>query len=560
MNQDQQREIPKTPQKAAEEALSATFAMPFIRTMADDLLEASRGTPPVVQQVPVNGVTPQRNAEPNNAPEVFYGDPRKANIPIPQVRIGGVAKSQQQVKGNEVFLPETEKRKGVGLSLVVGVILALVICGGVWGSWLLWPRESGTIADKIPAEAVAFMNVSREKGVLQQVALDSFIGDFGLTKEKLGDSWNNIVYVALPGASPSEPIKMLLVDGQAPQTDNPNIVVKTLASGATALIEAAQSGRVDGLSNKPLGKTNDFRRLVGKLPQGNEYLYIRQGQVPTFLKSYVYLPIDVDYSTLITFASEMKQGTVAVYGMNNGPKKKVSNEQVVWQNMLKPVPVSVVAAAGHNNLEANVDEWRLGQSNNAKMQDFLNALNARSKTLTDLKNVTTGRYVAGSLRETIDGFAVIELKENSRETAVAGMNGLEEAFNKLGQLIGNASYADASFGETSYKDVTIRFVNFGDANHTFDYAVLDNLLVVSTSKDSMFELINTYQNQDQGASFMSLLAGLNAGAGQWQYVRLDSAATSKVPALWVTIFRPFAFLYIEPSSTPQAFSGIVAIP
>mgnify|MGYP006281242327 CR=1 FL=1 len=50
--------------------------------------------------------------------------------------------------------------------------------------------------------------------------------------------------------------------------------------------------------------------------------------------------------------------------------------------------------------------------------------------------------------------------------------------------------ATESFQDNTYKEVPIRYINFPDSDLTIDYAVVDDKLVITTSKASMFEVID----------------------------------------------------------------------
>jgi len=47
-----------------------------------------------------------------------------------------------------------------------------------------------------------------------------------------------------------------------------------------------------------------------------------------------------------------------------------------------------------------------------------------------------------------------------------------------------------NFKDNTYKEVAIRYINFPDPNLTIDYALFGNLFILSTSKESMYEIID----------------------------------------------------------------------
>jgi len=47
-----------------------------------------------------------------------------------------------------------------------------------------------------------------------------------------------------------------------------------------------------------------------------------------------------------------------------------------------------------------------------------------------------------------------------------------------------------SFQDNLYKNISIRYLNFPDSALTIDYAIVNDLLIITTSKESMYEIIN----------------------------------------------------------------------
>ncbi|KKS26107.1 MAG: hypothetical protein UU87_C0003G0027 [Parcubacteria group bacterium GW2011_GWA2_42_11] len=54
-----------------------------------------------------------------------------------------------------------------------------------------------------------------------------------------------------------------------------------------------------------------------------------------------------------------------------------------------------------------------------------------------------------------------------------------------------------SFLDNIYKNVTIRYINLPDSSLTIDYAIVDRLLLITTSKASMYAVIDRLQNTTQ---------------------------------------------------------------
>ncbi len=51
--------------------------------------------------------------------------------------------------------------------------------------------------------------------------------------------------------------------------------------------------------------------------------------------------------------------------------------------------------------------------------------------------------------------------------------------------------ATEEFQDNTYKGVTVRYINFPTSDLSVDYAIIDNKLIITTSKDSMYAVIDT---------------------------------------------------------------------
>ncbi|MDO8512823.1 MAG: hypothetical protein Q7S57_06140 [bacterium] len=581
MNQQQNQQPQNNElQKKAEDALSATFVMPVIRTMADDLLEVSKGVSvPVTAEAPVVVVKTVQQPTVSVMPVVRQTSTaqkppvsRPAVFPIPSV-------TPKPIVGNTVAMPSVTTqadKKSFFVSMLLGGGTAVIIAAVIFAVYIFWPKKTSTIADKIPAETIAFVSIKRGSGALENVVLPKILASMGLDSNALGTKWSDLVYVVIPGSTSSEPVSFLMTDDASSISlgENSNFVLKNLANGNGAIVDAKEAGRLDGLSGKSLGDNGDFRALSSKLPASPEYIYLGPGESASMLSVFSLLTKEQSPAYLFAVAPSTEGGkTFSLMGTNGSNENFVKN-QISWETPIKAIPASIIALAGHGSLSASAEQWRQVQSNNPQMQGFLNALTAQVKTSDALKANLADNFVVGTLANTTpipDGIAVLPLKDGTSALVKEQvstlfkvkisvlvkeqMSSLEDALKLLGPLIGGAPYSDVVFEDNIYKDVAIRYVNFGDPSRSLDYAIVDSLLLVSTSKTSMEQMIDAYKGDAE--NFANNFALQSTGQADWQYMRLDENTVGRLPTALKTMLSGFTSTYFEPIKT-GVFTGNIA--
>jgi hypothetical protein len=78
------------------------------------------------------------------------------------------------------------------------------------------------------------------------------------------------------------------------------------------------------------------------------------------------------------------------------------------------------------------------------------------------------------------------LKEQLRFWEETMFNDLKNMF--LGEIPKGA--ATSKFNDNIYKEIPIRYINFPEPDLTIDYAIINNLFVLTTSKESMYKIID----------------------------------------------------------------------
>ena len=554
MNQQQNQQPSNELQKQAEAELSATFAMPPIRTMADDLLEVSRGvtvpvsaeipaTPPKVVSQPVEPAISSVSKQPV-APQ--RQPVTKSATPPAPIQV------QKMPVGNTVAMPNVSKESGKKsflISMFVGVGVALIMFVAVLAGYIYWPKKTNTIADKIPADAVAFVSIKRGSGALEMAVLPKILDAMGLSSDAIGSKWNDLAYVVIPGSTASESVGFLMIDDASAINlgDNSNHVLKNLANGNTAIVLDKDSGRLDGLSDKGMGDNADFRVLSKKLPASPEYIYFGSGESASMLSSFALLTKEQSPAQLFAVTPSVDGGKFLPVMVAKSVDEKFNKNQLSWEMLIKAIPVSNIALSGYGSLSEGVDKWRQSQSNNPQMQTFLNALNGQDAVIEALRANLGPNFIVGSLVNASpipDGIAVMPIKDGTTALVQAQMTNLEDVLKLLGPLVGGAPYDGVVFEEANYRDVVIRYVNFGDARRSIDYAIVDSLLLVSTSKTSIEQMIDAYKGDVE--NFSAKFTAQSTGQVDWQYIRMDEKVLNGLPVSLKTMLSGVTSTYFEP--------------
>lgn len=527
-------------------AASAAFVLPVIRTMADDLAAKEKGG------FPEDVVAPPTDATAVPA------------LPLPPRRGGGA--------GKNIALPTSiRSTSAVWYPIVLGVVVALVIAGGGWAAWTFLPRPAGGILDEIPADALAFVTIKRGTPVLEEKLLPKLTQVLGMTPEELGGAWEEVAYVLIPGGSPSEPVPFLLVhapDAQALPRAAENMTVKKLPSGSVAIIETSSAGRLAAVSSSAIGGDGEFRQLSSLLPLSPVRYYLREGQSGALLTPFSFPNISQKVSDTVVLALLPRDNdgkVVAVAGARSEKQPGISPFSN-WDGLLRALPVTAIGSVGRANFGTDFDLWRAASSGNPSLQDFFRLLSQQGPTLDGLRAHLAGPYLVGTLVTgepgVRDGFVVLTLNEDAQPQTRQSLGILEDAFRQLSSFIAGSTFPGAVFEESVYRDVTIRFVNFGGPERTLDYAVVDNSLVVTTSRDSMRLVIDVLRKANDKTSvaddrkFQSLSGVISAGS--WSYLRPDATVRAELPKGFQALLAGFQDLYIQFVSE-QTFTGAATL-
>lgn len=526
--------------------------LPPIRTMADDLASAERG------------------------------ESGASEFPVSAPRLPGTPRGTTTAHAQPIALPlRTPARPGRHRAMLWSfVVFAVVVLGlGTFGVFTFVSKVSGTVADAVPAEAVAFASVRLGQGGTEPFVSVVLAGFPGLTSERLQGA-TDVAYVLLPGSSPAEPVAALLVRG-LPTVDlsaSPTLSTKTLPGGVL-LVETAHRGRVEGLTGKVWGREIEFRRLLrGMSLTAPVLMAFRSSALGTLLQPFVFHPVFADAALALTLMPNEGTSTARVQG-------RVSREVVtssvpgVQVDVPQRLPRSVILAGLRPNVLSDVTALPASGRLPSSLASVLRVFSEQHEAARAFTDAAAGPWALGVLPTGTpgvrDGVAIIPLKSGSDPRA--SLRTLESFFARLGPYLTGSDLPAAAFSEAEYRGVVVRYVNFGSSARAFDYAVMPDALLLATSRASMAALIDAMHGEGTlvgSPAFTSLSAA--AQGTDWLYLLADQRVRPEVPAalavfhdlLPAVIMRPvgskdlegLAVLSRTPSSAEVSVEGEAGTP
>jgi len=531
---DQQQKPISIDKSKLEKEISGAFVMPAIKTMADDIERIGKG-----------------------GSEKVYVSSQPSPRPV--------ATRQPQASGKNIVLPKAEITESTGFpwgSVVVGLVIALVLFVGGWTALNIFTGKSNTIADKIPVETLAFMSVGKDSGGFKEAIMPKALEAVGASSDSISGNWTRLAYVLIPGSTASEPVPFVLIEGKDAKinVDAAKTATKKLANDVTALIDPTLTGKLDGLAGKFLGKDNGYLDLARRVPKSENYIFIKRSQLGTILSPFVFDSSTSVDGVLISLDNNAGK-LVAVYGVK-GNKDVQQAKEYNWSKVLSSIPTTTLTAAAYPNVAKSIDDWRVKQTDNAQIRDFLSALSSKGEALSALKSKADGPFIVGTLptdkSDQLDAFAIIPVSTDSSSDVIGSMKMLEEALKNVAPLYAGASFPDAQFAEATYGETSIRFINFGSPDRSLDYAVVDSFLVVTTSKNSMYAVVDSIKQKNgigSSGDMSSYLAGSPLG---WFFFNFSGSQSEKLPQALQPYLMPFASMVAQ-IKDQQAFVGSISI-
>lgn len=154
-------------------------------------------------------------------------------------------------------------------------------------------------------------------------------------------------------------------------------------------------------------------------------------------------------------------------------------------------------------------------------------------------------YLQNSINNNQQLGLIITMPDALRETIVLGDPALETGLTSfIPALTGRPNLAPGSFNSGVYNDVPLRYLNLSGSSAALDYAFVDKYLLIATSKEAMFNLLDT-------------VAGKSApltSAPAWQpffsaWGAIPSGESITLSVLDMSALRPF--LPITAGQTPS---------
>lgn len=398
-----------------------------------------------------------------------------------------------------------------------GVLLAVVLVA------VFTPRGTGTVADVLPREAVAFLSV-RGAAASAPSILPRLLEPFsGLTMDDLAGA-RDVTYALFPGASPAEPVPALLVRGLSTLdlAAAPNLTTVPLADG-TLVVAAEQRGRVTGFGRSRWSSDAALRALFRGLPAEADILVgLRASAIGAVLQAFA--PHTVEEPTPLVLAVRGSGDTLTV----DGRVRPVSGGEGGDVSLLGKLPATSIWAAARADLNGDLAAAATGGVPEA-LAVVLRAARGPADRGSLVEGVLAGPWAFAVLPSGTPGVrdAVVVAPLRGDDPSAA-LRGIEGAFLAAGPYLTGMAVPEAVIEETARDGVTIRYVNFGSPARSVDYAVVQQHLVVATSRNSMYAAVDTLRGAAPALAAPGAAAPGTAG-GVPLVVRPAAAIADDVP-------------------------------
>ena len=194
---------------------------------------------------------------------------------------------------------------------------------------------------------------------------------------------------------------------------------------------------------------------------------------------------NVDSVTIIS--SEVTDDNILFTGVNSHPSVNNPNtslDQVVISNI--PTTATFVTA-GINLLQA----IKNAETTNPGILDKAITEEPAVKQLLSLFSQSYSYCIRESSGGGSDMGLIIALPVDLEKNLLLGDQALERSLSALTPLItGRNQSISLVYSDATYNDVLLKYANLGGPTQSLDYAIVDNLLLIATSKDGMFALID----------------------------------------------------------------------
>ncbi|TSC64641.1 MAG: hypothetical protein G01um1014106_31 [Parcubacteria group bacterium Gr01-1014_106] len=499
-------------------------SLPPIRTMADDLADAARGG--------LTGTGPLPPAAAGTAPALSTAQPRQV-----------------------VGLPaDARPRRRIVPVLLLVLPLVVLVGVGVWVAIRLLPRSSGTVADSIPSEAQAFVSV-RSGDAQASTLLPGFFATMnGLQAGQVAGA-SDITYLLLPGPSAAEPVPAILVRG-IPTVDlsaSPALGLASVSEGVL-ITDSTNLGRVRAFSGSTWGRERAFQRALHGLPaQPPILMAARPGVLATLLQPFFSHPLSHDASLVMAIVPSGEGGSASVVARVDAPSSAQQNASssagVTGIRLAATLPHTVMMAMEYplRSLADVLTSERIPSG----LRPVAQALQERSDAFGNLLQSFEGTAILGTLPTDTAGVrdvvALLTLKPGGTDTQ-SSLRVLEAAGPAFGPYLTGSAFADAAFTEATYRDVAVRYMNFGSPTRALDYAVVDDLLIIATSRSAMHAVLDALQEAVPTLATVETFRVLAETVDQsaWSFFRGSTALQNELPPAYHSMSAVLDGLVLRP--------------
>jgi hypothetical protein len=471
-----------------------------VRTMKDDLAAAKRVAP----VTPSQAVLPRRGA-PIKSDQATASAKEERAFPLP-------AKSSAPPIAIKPPLKKKKKvPKVIGITLAAVLVLAL-LAGSLW--WFMWAQPGADVAevapavlsasDVIPANTLLVMRYrlqsSQQRTRLQQL----WAGQAELVaSEQPVRQGAPLTVSALLAGNP----RLLLQDETVGEfffvllPDQPRLFLVVPQTESTKLLLAEQTAwRVLEKGNWLVAHPRDVasydaaltarsRSQAGGLldlpSQFSMQIDLGTGYVAQLIPSALTAGLDMPVAQPMTLQAAVDADS-GVLLFTTGQSAEIAASQPVNSKLplleLLPADASVILVG--SSVTENFGRW----------QPMLDQTVVEQPAVQQLLSELTDTY-AFYRRQGADGIEdiglVIRLPDALQSSLQHGDETLEKALTALLPMITASPLSGSvAFTDAAYADVPLRYANIAGHTQALDYAIVDDVLVVASSKEGMFALLD----------------------------------------------------------------------
>ncbi|TSC72647.1 MAG: hypothetical protein G01um101438_364 [Parcubacteria group bacterium Gr01-1014_38] len=422
--------------------------------------------------------------------------------------------------------------------LVAGVVLLI---GG--GAAFVLLRSGGSLIDSIPSDAVAFVSV-RPKAPGTGPVLSAVLGVIdGLRPEMVSGASDVTALLVRTDASPTpRPVVLLRGRSRVDLSAAPTLGVRRVRGGTLIAphdVLAALPRRFD----RPWGKDPKIRSRALRLDAGNAPVVIglRFDTAPLLQPLFFQSLAHIGPALLALTPKETDPTTadvhIALDGDSRGQRSVPPRAFDIARNL--PASAMFVLPLPGSFVSDIVDRDNVPDS----LRPLVTALRERRDIVKGLRERISETVVFATLPSAgprgSDGVAVLSLF--SAEGIAELLRRLEPIANTFAPYVSGRPFPETPFTETVYQDVKVRYLNFGSPAQTVDYALVGDLLLLASSREAMFTLIDAMHSRAPTLGSQQAFNRLAAPAQQrpWAFLQPRTAQADERSSAFDRLLKAF---------------------